>query len=350
MASADLADADFTEADISQANLEGATLERATLIKTQALGTNFHQTILTEVTLEAWNIDSTTNLDGAVCDYVYLLRNQQERRPSSGTFAPGEFTKLFQEVLDTIDLIFRDGVDWRAFLQTLNQVQVENGDAQLAIQAIENKGNGVVVVKLQAAPNTDKEALHRSFMQGYQKAFKAAEQNYKSQLHAKDREIQIYHQESANLYEILKLQAQRPINVKAIAGNNDVNDNSNNLNITGNISGSTISFGDINGQVSNQINQLPPAAPGQPDIKELLSQIQALIQSEGQLSDASRAFALEQLKELVRAAQNPQDSAMKKVAKQSMALLNNISIVSGSVQMGVFLKQAWPLIFGFFGL
>jgi prephenate dehydratase len=208
----------------------------------------------------------------------------------------------------------------------------------------------VVVVKLQAAPNTDKEALHRSFMQGYQKAFKAAEQKYKSQLHAKDREIQIYHQESASLYEILKLQAQRPINVKAIAGNNDVNDNSNNLNITGDISGSTISFGDINGQVSNQINQLPPAAPGQPDIQELLSQIQALIQSEGQLSDASRAFALEQLKELVRAAHNPQDSAMKKVAKQSMALLNNISIISGSVQMGVFLKQAWPLIHGFFGL
>ena len=352
LAGADLAEADFTEADLSQATLAGATLERAILTKTQALGTDFRQTILTGATLEAWNIDSTTQLDGAICDFVYLLRHHQERRPSSGTFAPGEFSKLFQEVLDTIDLIFQNGIDWKAFVQTLDQVQVQHEGANLAIQAIENKGDGVVVVKLHAGPNVDKETIHHSFMQRYQKALKAVEQAYKAELHAKDREIQIYRQHSADLSEIAKLQAKQTINVeaKAIAGSNDVNDNSNNLNITGNISGSTISFGDINGQVSNQINQLPPAAPGQPDIQELLSQIQALIQSEGQLSDASRAFALEQLKELASAAQNPQDSAMKKVAKQSMAILNNISIVSGSVQMGVFLKQAWPLIFGFFGL
>ena len=278
----------------------------------------------------------------------FLLRNQQERRPSSGSFAPGEFSKLFQEVLDTIDLIFRDGVEWKAFLQTLNQVQVEYGDAQLAIQAIENKGDGVVVVKLQAAPNADKEAIHRSFMQGYQKARKVVEQEYKTQFQAKDREIQIYHQKSADLYEILKLQAQRPIT--AIAGSNNMIDNSNNLDITGNISGATINFGAINGQVSNQINQLPPAVPGQPDIRELLSQIQDSIQRESQLSEASRAVALEQLQALAQAAQNPQDSAMKKVAKQSMTLLNNIAAVSGSVQMGLFIKQAWPLIRGLFGL
>ncbi|WP_347404139.1 alpha/beta hydrolase [Nodosilinea sp. P-1105] len=161
-------------------------------------------------TLEAWNIESSIYLEGAhynyvYLNYVYLLRNQQERRPSSGVFGPGEFTKLFREVLDTIDLIFRDGVDWKAFIQTLNQIQVEHGDAQLAIQAIENKGDGVVVVKLQAAPDSDQEPLHRSFMQGYPKALKAAERKYKAQLKAKDREIQIYHQQSANLYEIVKL-------------------------------------------------------------------------------------------------------------------------------------------------
>jgi uncharacterized protein YjbI with pentapeptide repeats len=80
----------------TSANLQGAWLERANLTKTQALNTNFHEAHLTGACLEAWNINSTTQLNGAICDYVYLLNNHQERRPNSGEFAPGEFTKLFQ--------------------------------------------------------------------------------------------------------------------------------------------------------------------------------------------------------------------------------------------------------------
>ena len=154
---ADLSDADLKEADISQATLEGAWLERANLSKTQALGTDFHQANLTGACLESWNIDSTTQLDGAICEYVYLLDNHKERRPNSGTFAPGEFTKLFEEVLDTIDLIFRNGLDWKAFVTAFGNVRVENGDTEIDIQSIENKGDGVMVVKLQASPDADKD-------------------------------------------------------------------------------------------------------------------------------------------------------------------------------------------------
>lgn len=81
---------------------------------------------MTGTCLEAWNIDSTTELSGAICKYVYLLNNQRERRPSSGEFQPGEFTKLFEEVLDTVDLIFRNRIDWKAFAYSFNQLQVEN--------------------------------------------------------------------------------------------------------------------------------------------------------------------------------------------------------------------------------
>ncbi|MBW4653568.1 MAG: pentapeptide repeat-containing protein [Kaiparowitsia implicata GSE-PSE-MK54-09C] len=226
---ADVADADFTEADLSQATLAGATLERAVLTKTQALGTCFRQTILSGATLEAWNIDSTTQLDGAICDYVYLLRNQQERRPSSGSFAPGDFTKLFQEVLDTIDLIFQNGVDWKAFVRTFNDVQEQYDNADLGVQAIENKGDGVVVVKLHAAPDADKPAIHQSFTEIYQLALQEAEARYKAQLDAKDDQIADYRQQSANMQEVVKLLAQRPINVdvkataesKAMQGNDN---------------------------------------------------------------------------------------------------------------------------------
>lgn len=251
---ADLANADFTEADLSQATLEGAILERANLTKTQALDTCFHQTILTGATLEAWNIDSTTHLGGAICDYVYLLRDHKERRPNSGTFGPGEFTKLFQEVLDTIDLIFRDGVDWKAFIQTLNKIQVEHAGEDVAIQAIENKGDGVVVVKLKAAPAADKEAIHRSFMQRYQKALKAVEQKYKVLLQAKDSEIQSYRRESSNMYTIAQTLAQRELihmETKFVQGD----DNSRNISFGDDASGNIFSAGD--GDISVQQVTLP---------------------------------------------------------------------------------------------
>ena len=73
------------------------------------------------------------------------MNEEQERRPGSGEFAAGEFTKLFAEVFDTVDLIFRQGMDWQAFLDTLKDVQAENQDTPLAMQAIEDKGDGVFV-------------------------------------------------------------------------------------------------------------------------------------------------------------------------------------------------------------
>ncbi|MEA5451291.1 pentapeptide repeat-containing protein [Leptolyngbya sp. CCNP1308] len=277
---ADLADADFTEADLSQATLEGATLERANLTKTQVLGTNFHQTILTGVTLEAWNIDSTTQLKGATGDYVYLLRNQQERRPSSGSFAPGEFSKLFQEVLDTIDLIFQNGVDWKAFVRTFNNVQEQYDNADLGVQAIENKGDGVVVVKLHAAPDADKPAIHQSFTEIYQLALQEAEARYKAQLDTKDDQIADYRQQSANMQEVVKLLAQRPINVdvKATAESKAMqgNDNSRNISIGGSATGNVFQTGDGNiAAIEFQQVTLPP--PDRVNIQAELAALQAIL-------------------------------------------------------------------------
>lgn len=154
---ANLEKANLKEADISQATLQEANLKEANLTKTQAVGTDFTNAYLTSACLEAWNIDSTTKLDRVDCQYVYLLEHEQpgssqrgERRPSSGDFASGEFTKLFEEVLNTVDLIFRDGVDWKAFVTAFKKVQVENEGTELAIQSIENKGDGVVVVRVRA--------------------------------------------------------------------------------------------------------------------------------------------------------------------------------------------------------
>jgi len=286
---ADLVHADFTEADLSQASLEGADLRQANLTKTQALGTRFRQADLTGACLKAWNIDSTTQLDGTICDYVYLLEPPQERRPSSGIFQAGEFTKLFQEVLDTIDLIFRNGVDWQAFLQTLEQTQREHAEAKVAVQAIENKGDGVVVAKLHAAPDANKEAIHHSFMQGYQKALKALEQKYEAQLQAKDVQIQaketaiqIYREKSADLVEILKLKAQQPISLETIvkAERRVVhgNDYSQNISYGDNATGNLVQAGQ-NNTASVEFQQITLPSPDSVNIQADLAALQSILAS-----------------------------------------------------------------------
>jgi hypothetical protein len=119
-------------------------------------------------------------------------------------------------------------------------------------------------------------------MQRYQKVLKAVEQKYKAQLHAKDREIQIYHQESANLYEILKLQAQRPINVQANAnaGDNAMqgNDYSRNINVGGNATGNVFQAGDGNtASIEFQQVTLPP--PDRVNIQTELAALREILAS-----------------------------------------------------------------------
>ncbi|MEO0709064.1 MAG: pentapeptide repeat-containing protein, partial [Cyanobacteria bacterium J06649_5] len=226
LAHANLADLDLTETDLSDATLEGADLQRTTLTKVQALGTNFHQANLTAACVESWNLDSTTQLAGALCEHVYLLRNQQERRPNSGIFEPGEFSELFEEVLNTIDLIFRDGMDWQAFVQTFQTIQVEHQGADLEIQSIEKKGNGVMVVRLNTHPNADKPVIHGAFKQEYELKLAAVEQEYKILLASKEQAlsqkeeiIELYRQKSADMTTIAQSLAQRPVtvDVKAVA-------------------------------------------------------------------------------------------------------------------------------------
>ena len=329
----DLSDADLTEADISDSTLEGAWLERANLTKAQAVNTNFHQATLTGACLEAWNFDSTTQLEDAICDYVYLLNDQQERRPSSGNFASGEFTKLFEEVLDTIDLIFRNGVDWKAFVQSFQKVQVENDGTELTIQSIENKGDGVVVVKVQATPNADKEKIHSDFTRNYDLALKAVEERYKAELNAKETEITIYRQQSADMMEIVKLQASKPINVtnisesKAMQGSSDQSRKIEIGNVGGdfNASGAALNLGDISGAVTNTINQLPRSSePDQPGVKELLTQLQEAIATESTLNDDDKAEALEQVQALAEAGQTPNDEGRKKLAKRATRILKAV--------------------------
>lgn len=356
------------DADITEATFQGACLERANLTLAQAVGTNFTSAQMTGACVEAWNIESTTKLDNVDCCFIYLLKNpksetdNRERRPSSGEFQPGEFSKLFEEVLNTVDLIFRDGIDWKAFVNAFQTVQDQNEGTELALQSIENKGDGVVVVKVGVPVDADKEKIHSDFTQNYQLALQAVEEKYKAQLQAKDEQIVIYRQTSGEMAEIVKLLANKPINVQVdnkVENKNMTNSNdaSRKIEIGSvgrdfNASGQALNLGDISGTVTNTINELAASPePDKPGIKELLTQLQAAIEADTNLPQEDKADALEQVKALAEAGKSPQEGAMQKAAKTAIKILKGtIASLPSATKLVEQCSNLLPLISTFLGL
>ena len=207
--------ANLKGAKLNETNLNLANLSLANLRRAKALDANFHQATLTGVCLEDWHINSATNLDEVICDYVYLQADRKERRPSQGNFAPGEFSKLFQMPLETVELVFRNGIDWQAFFTSFQKLQVEGGGSELAIQSLENKNNGTVSIRINIPPNVNKVVVENYLKREYQYELKAIDKEYRYQLQASYEQIAAYRQQSANLIEIVKLMACRTINVEA---------------------------------------------------------------------------------------------------------------------------------------
>ncbi|MGK7892864.1 MAG: pentapeptide repeat-containing protein [Xenococcus sp. (in: cyanobacteria)] len=238
-----LTDASFIGADLSEANLQDSDLYRAKLFQTQLYGVN-----LTGACIEDWIINVETNLNNVICDFIYLKKEQSnyntqeyvfsERRPADPKrkFKPGEFTKLYQKTFETIDLLFREGVDWKAVAYSLRNTQVLNQDTPLAIQSIENKGDGFVLIKVNVPENTDKGKIEGDFWQGYEFAQNALKEQYETRLLDKDKFINklfdLVHQSQEKLGEVPKLMAEQPkiqqnfnAPVNAVAGNVEGNQN-----------------------------------------------------------------------------------------------------------------------------
>lgn len=156
---ANLSESDLSEADLSEANLEGANLEKANLTKTQALGTNFRGAKLTGVSgLKSWNRNDNTVLDNIDCTYVYLDTPEQGRYPHNRNLETGEFTKLFQEVKNTIELIFRDGIDWKAFAYAFDETNAQIYDAsgqRLSLRKYEVLDDGLIRLEVVVPTNID---------------------------------------------------------------------------------------------------------------------------------------------------------------------------------------------------
>ena len=309
---ADLTGANLAYADLTGASFISANLQSANFKKVRAVNVDFTQAKLTGACIQAWNIDIYTKLAEIDCLWVYLTEQEQpgsnqygERRPSSGEFQPGEFTKLYSKILDTVDLIFRKGVNWQTFVTAFDQVRSENKDLDLTIRSVENLEDGMILIKLNVPLGADKAAIHDSFTHNYKQQLSAVEEKYQAQLDAKNEVIGTFQElirllaSSQPYFDIKNIMKNNPNESQNISAKGDINIDANN---------SVVNLGKMSGDVSNAINQLPEANTGKPGIKELLGQLQTAIETETELEDKDKAKALRQVKKLANAGENPQEN------------------------------------------
>jgi uncharacterized protein YjbI with pentapeptide repeats len=354
LAGAQLHRANFKLANLNSATLQGAELQDASFRKAQCINTNFTGAHLTGACLENWNIGETTILKDIDCQYVFLKEKSdsygnRERRPHNPdkVFEPGDFEKFFQEMLDTVQILIRQGIHPQVFKETFEQIRAKYDLSSEAIQGIEKKGDDVLVTMAVPA-GTDKGQLEQDFD-----------------------ELQALKLEAAKTQGLLEGERKRADDLKAImlgltstapsvTVTTTAMNQSNNPNITTgdgsfyaggdvNLSGSTINLGEISGQVSNQINQLPDAAPDQPNLKDLLTQLQAAVEADTELSEVEKKEALGEVAKLAEAGSQPKEGAMQRMAKRATAALKSITeSLSDASKLATACKTLLPMILSVF--
>ncbi|MGD1860683.1 MAG: pentapeptide repeat-containing protein [Leptolyngbyaceae cyanobacterium] len=368
-------DKDFSNLNLEEVNLDGANLNRANLSGTylnnaklanaelhevnltnaQCIGTDFTGAQLTGACLEAWNIDDTTILKDVDCQYVFLKeqadsRGSRERRPHDPdkVFQPGDFEKFFKEMLDTVQILIRQGIHPQVFKETLAKLMADYDLPDDAVQGFEKKGEDVLVT-IAVPPDTDKGQFEQDFD-----------------------ELQALKLEAARAQGLLEGERKRADTLEAILlkpgpTTNTVNvnstamSNSNNPNISAadgsfvntgdSLQGNVINLGEISGQVSNQISQLPDAAnrPDQPSLKAMLTDIQQAVEAEPELSDPEKKEALGEVGKLAAAGSQPQDNAMQRIAKRAAANLRSITEpLTEASQLATVCQKLLPMILTLF--
>ncbi len=174
LSDANLVEADLSGTDLSNANLSNANLSNARLFICTALNTNFTRANLTGACIQDWHINQRTIFEGVICDYIYYelgrRRTYQDRRPHDPNkiFNAGDFQRLIETARETVDLIFSEGIDWETFIKSLHKLQEKFPDSDIALQGMQKKSDGALVISIEALENIQKSAIESSWWQIYQ--------------------------------------------------------------------------------------------------------------------------------------------------------------------------------------
>jgi uncharacterized protein YjbI with pentapeptide repeats len=335
---ANLQDASFIGANLNHANLQKADLSRAILKQAQLDGADLTGAILTGACIEDWGLTGTTKLEGVQCNYVFMRLETKDnpnrlRKPDNWgeNFAEGEFSDFIKPYVDTLDLYHSQDIDPRAISIALKNLSANHPGEKLMLVAIERRGNNGLNLRFTTAPGADKSELSHEYFTDYARIKKELPIAVQLRLAEQDAEISILKGTIEQFIEAgthrSKIQAET---IQIIQGELVMTENKG-INITsgggsiGDISGlvggdasGVVNLGTISGNVTNTINQLPDASePDQPNLKELLTQLQQAIEHDSDLSDPDKADLLEQVQVLAEAKQTEEPAKKEGLARKA---------------------------------
>jgi uncharacterized protein YjbI with pentapeptide repeats len=369
---ADLSGADLRETNLSEAVLTEAHLENANLKASQCLGTDLGGAHLTGATLEAWNLDHATNLQGVHCTYVYLLEpfeahglrrddHHRERLPHDPdkSFGPGDFEAYFKQVIEEVKLLIKNGVDAKAFQQAFQEVMRQHPQiTPESLTGLKRIGNDVLATLQPSAP-VDKGAVEQTFFAEYTAAqLEIARlqgllegERRVNEMHNQRAEEQRHH--SAQLAELAgRLVPPVPSTLQPANVTIAPVIHTGNLNTAGGM----VNLGALHDQARLTIEALPDqrAADGQRSLRELLQELKTCIEADSHLPELTRAEALVEIKELATAAQAPERHrgparrAINALKGLSAGLSETNKAVAESSKLVGAVQSVLPLIAGFF--
>lgn len=146
---ADLRRCNLTNTELTGADLRGADLRGAILVRSQVMNVDFTDANLTGICNKDWSINGETCFTDVECDYIYRDLDKKgepiDRYPLDRNFEPKEFEALYQEVGNVVNLVFKEGVNWRAFSFGMEKLQLEDDGLDLKLKGFERRGDRWVV-------------------------------------------------------------------------------------------------------------------------------------------------------------------------------------------------------------
>ncbi|MEM8639452.1 MAG: SPFH domain-containing protein [Cyanobacteria bacterium P01_G01_bin.54] len=304
---------------------------------------------------------------------VIVVRLEIKRISAASSFMEALERRATSQILqsvdgDTLNLPFENGIDGQAFQYSWNKLKIENEGIELKIVGLEEREDGFVVVKVKVPTDSDAPKLYHDFMKNYESMVHAIEEKYRAELEGKDAQIEIYKSSVLTVERIVTQLASRPqgeqtynissVNTsetKALMDNNSDQSRKIEIGSVGHdltASGAAFNLGEISDTVANTINQLSESSSSeQTSIKSILQQLHQLFTGDENLTEEDKAEALEQLKILAKASQNPTEGTMRKAAKTAMKVLRGtIAALPPTVAIVKVCNELLPKLVEFLGL
>jgi uncharacterized protein YjbI with pentapeptide repeats len=255
----------------------------------------------------------------------------------------------------TLDLALKDTINPNTFVIALQQLSQKY---PLELLAIEGRSQQEIRLHAKVIEKEYQGQLSQELNQIYRQLAVLSPNDSGNNLDERNPTIRI-------LKELLEKAIDTPKNYFNTEGKIDMTQGKGNVNISGTEGGVSgiaaagenqtftgVALGEISGNVTNTINQLPDVSTSdQLNIKDLLTQLQTAIENEQDLDEDDKSQALQQVKTIAEAAQNPQDTKMQKLAKGAKNTLHGImSNLPTATKLVEEVNNLLPTILKIFGL